>query len=211
MSAQSIRARWALAKLAGEARHKVVIFELNAGNHAQRRALANAIAVGELQKLDDRLPIVCSANCLQPDGQNDNDWDQGLLFLNPENVWLQPPGFVTQMLSRSFQPVHLAAKVDNSGDKLKATAQMSDNHKTLVVSVVHTGAEPLPARLALNDFVPEKPVAHVEELAGPPEAVNTAADPERIKPRSFDWRHAFANSGATYTFPPYSFTVIRFE
>jgi hypothetical protein len=201
----------ALAKLAGEARHKVVIFELNAGNHAQRRALANAIAVGELQKLGDRLPIVCSANCLQPDGQNDNDWDQGLLFLNPEKVWLQPPGFVTQMLSHSFQPVNLSAKVENSGDKLKATAQESDNRKVLVLRVVQTGAEPLSARITLNGFVPEKSVAHVEELAGLPDAVNTAADPERIKPRSFDWRHALTTGGATYTFPPYSFTVIRFE
>jgi hypothetical protein len=201
----------ALAKLAGEARHKVVIFELNANNHAQRRALANAIAIGELQKLGDRLPIVCSANCLQPDGQNDNDWDQGLLFLNPEKVWLQPPGFVTQMLSRSFQPVHLTAKVENSAGALKATAQASDDRKTLVLRVVHTGAEPATAQLMLNGFVPEKSVAHVEELAGPMEAVNTAADPERIKPRSFDWRHALREGGATYSFPPYSFTVIRFE
>jgi alpha-L-arabinofuranosidase len=115
------------------------------------------------------------------------------------------------MLAHSFQPVHLNVKVENSGDKLKATAQESDSHKTLVLRVVHTGAEPLPARLTLKGFVPEKSVVHVEELAGPLEAVNTAADPERIKPRSFDWRHALRDGAATYRFPPYSFTVIRFE
>ena len=32
-------------------------------------------------------PVTTSANCLQPDGQNDNGWDQGLLFLNPSQVW----------------------------------------------------------------------------------------------------------------------------
>jgi alpha-L-arabinofuranosidase len=115
------------------------------------------------------------------------------------------------MLSHSFQPVHLTTKVENSGDKLKATAQESDDRKTLVLRVVHTGAEPVPVRLTLNGFIPEKSVAHVEELAGPLDAVNTAANPERIKPRSFDWRHAVRDGGTTYTFPPNSLTVIRFE
>ena len=93
----------ALAKIADGARHKVVVFEFNAGNHAQKRALANALAINAIER-DGRLPIVTSANGLQPDGQNDNGWDQGLLFLNPSQVWLQPPGYVTQMLSRNYLP-----------------------------------------------------------------------------------------------------------
>ena len=95
--------RDALAKVADGARHRVVVFELNAGNHAQRRALANALAIHAVER-DGRIPIVTSANGLQPDGQNDNGWDQGLLFLNPSRVWLQPPGYVTQMLSRNYLP-----------------------------------------------------------------------------------------------------------
>ncbi len=35
----------ALDKLADGAKHKVAVFEFNAGNHAQRRALANALAI----------------------------------------------------------------------------------------------------------------------------------------------------------------------
>ena len=62
----------ALAKLSGGARHRVAVFELNSGNHAQRRALANALAIGALQLLGERLAVVCAANGLQPDGQNDN-------------------------------------------------------------------------------------------------------------------------------------------
>ena len=48
---------------------------------------------------DGRVPICTSANGLQPDGQNDNGWDQGLLFLNTSQVWLQPPGYAAQMFS----------------------------------------------------------------------------------------------------------------
>ena len=40
---------------------------------------------------DGRLPIVTSANGLQPDGQNDNGWDQGLLFLNPRRSGCNRP------------------------------------------------------------------------------------------------------------------------
>ena len=93
----------ALEKVAHGARHKVVVFELNAGNPRQRRALGNAQAIG-LATRDGRFPVVTSANCLQPDGQNDNGWDQGLLFLDPSRVWLQPPGYVTRMISRNYQP-----------------------------------------------------------------------------------------------------------
>src|SRR5262249_37250449 len=49
----------ALSRLADGAKHKVVVFELNANNHAQRRALANAEALGMLQQLGERLPVVC--------------------------------------------------------------------------------------------------------------------------------------------------------
>src|SRR6185437_15867319 len=72
----------ALGKLADGAEHKVVVFEYNAGNHAMRRALGNALATKIIER-DRRVPIVTSANGLQPDKQNDNGWDQGLLFLKP--------------------------------------------------------------------------------------------------------------------------------
>ena len=81
-----------LGKIAPGAKYKVVIFEYNSGNHAMKRALSNALATNEAERIGDLLPIACAANCLQPDGQNDNGWDQGLLFLNPSKVWLQPPG-----------------------------------------------------------------------------------------------------------------------
>ena len=107
----------ALAKVADGARHQVVVFEFNAGNHSQRRALANALAIQAIER-DGRIPIATSANCLQPDGQNDNDWDQGLLFLNPSQVWLQPPGYVTRMISRNYQPLLVQCRVaDGAGTR----------------------------------------------------------------------------------------------
>ena len=206
----------ALDKIAKGAKHKVVIFELNSGNHAQRRALANAVAIGALQQLGDRLPIICSANALQPDGQNDNGWDQGLLFLNPSHVWLQPPGYVCRMIARSYQPIHVPVQVEGGGEKgggekLKVTAARSEDGKTLVLRVVNVGDTGITAGLLFAGFKPSKPIASVEELAGPLNAVNSAAEPRRIVQRTRQWHHELGGGSQAYTFPPGSFTVMRFE
>jgi hypothetical protein len=65
----------ALRRIGPQARYKVAVFELNAGNHALGRALSNAHALKELERLGDSVPVVCSANCLQPEGQNENGGD----------------------------------------------------------------------------------------------------------------------------------------
>jgi hypothetical protein len=200
----------ALEKLAGGAKHRVVIFEFNAGNHAQRRALANAAAIQRIER-DGRIPIATSANCLQPDGQNDNDWNQGLLFLNPAQVWLQPPGYVTQMMSRNYLPRLVKCEVAGAKGGLDAVAKRSDDGKTLVLQVVNPTDRAIPAQIHLAGFVPQKRVAQVTELAGPPGAVNTVAQPRAIVPRSRPWPHAADGGNARYTFPPYSFTVLRWE
>jgi alpha-L-arabinofuranosidase len=201
----------ALAKLGGGARHKVVVFELNANNHAHRRALANAIALGALQQLGRRLPVVCSANALQPDGQNDNGWDQGLLFLNQRQVWLQPPGYVTRMIARSYQPVNVPVRVQGGATRLAVGVARSKDGKTLVLRVVNPTDRAVSARLALGGFTATKPTAAALELVGAADAVNTAKEPRRIRPRARQWRHGLDGQRPLYTFPARSFTVLTFK
>lgn len=200
----------ALAKIADGAKHRVVIFEFNAGNHSQRRALANAAAINLVER-DGRIPIATSANCLQPDGQNDNDWNQGLLFLNPSQVWLQPPGYVTQMFSRNYLPQLVTCQVTGAAHPLDANAKRSANGKTLVLQVVNPSAQPVAAQIDLAGFVPGKPLAQVTELAGPLNAVNTADKPDALVPQPSAWRHDLKQGNARRTFPPHSFTLLRFE
>jgi alpha-L-arabinofuranosidase len=202
--------RDALDKLADGARHQVVTFEFNANNHSQRRALANAIAIQTLQR-DGRIPIATSANCLQPDKQNDNGWNQGLLFLNPSQVWLQPPGYVTRMISRNYQPVLAPVKVTDANDPLDVSATRSEDGKMLVLQVVNAGDRPKQTVIHLEGFAPARATAAVEELCGPLDAVNTADNPKRITPKTEVWRHGFTQNQVNRTFPPQSFTVIRFE
>ena len=152
----------ALDKVADGARHKVVVFEFNAGNHAQRRALANALAILAIER-DGRIPIVTSANGLQPDGQNDNGWDQGLVFLNPSQVWLQPPGYVTQMLSRNYLPQRVQCDLTGSQGRVDAIATRSEDGRTLVLQAVNPGDLPVTAQIHIAGFIPALPTAQVTE------------------------------------------------
>jgi hypothetical protein len=200
----------ALARIADGAKHRVVIFEFNAGNHSQRRALANAMAINAVER-DGRIPIATSANCLQPDGQNDNDWNQGLLFLNPSQVWLQPPGYVTQMFSRNHLPQSVQCEVNAANGALDVSAKRSENSRALVLQAVNPTDKPVTAQIHLAGFVPRKSAAQVTELAGPLEARNTAARPDAIVPQRRDWQHGIKDGVTSYTFPPYSVNVLRFE
>jgi alpha-L-arabinofuranosidase len=200
----------ALDGIAGGAKHKVVVFELNANNHTLRRALGNAVALNAIERLGDRVPLVCSANALQVDGQNDNGWNQGLLFMNPCKVWPQPPYFVTQLFSGNSLPLCVKSEVRSPGDALDVTAKRAEDGKRLQIQVVNVGPRAVEASITIEGFTPAKPVAEVVELSGKLDEANTAAEPKRVAPRTKEWRHGLG-AGARYTFPVHSFTVLRLE
>jgi hypothetical protein len=200
----------ALDRIADGARHKVVVFELNANNHALRRALGNALALNAVARIGDRIAVVCSANGLQVDGQNDNGWDQGLLFLNPCKVWPQPSYFVTQQFAHPL-PLCVKSEVKSPGDLLDVTVTRDEDGKRLQIQVVNVGDRPIEARIRVDGFKPGKAVAGVVELSGKLGEVNTAAEPRRIAPREKEWRHGLADGEGRYTFPARSVAVLRLE
>ncbi len=201
----------ALGKICPGAKYKVVIFEFNAGHHDMGRALGNARAINELERIGDRIPIACSANCLQPYRQNDNGWDQGLLFLTPSQVWGQPPYYVTRMVSNHYLPKCVRTEVRSPANALDVTAKTDGKGKVLQLQVVNLEKQPLTADIVLDGFVPTKPTAKRIELQGRLDEVNTPEQPERIVPKTLDWPHGIERGKTSCTFPAYSFTVLRFE
>ena len=201
----------ALARLSPGANYRLCVLEENATNHAVRRAVAHGETVNGLMRMGDRVRIVCAANALQPDGQNDDGWDQGLLFLNPSKAWLQPPGFVTRMISRNYQPRVVEASATGSDGDLDITATRGNDGTTIILRVANLGEKPRSSRIEFGGFIPAKPTAVVEELAGLLDASNTSEDQNRIQPRKSDWRHGGTDSAVRYTFPPHSFTILRFD
>ncbi len=200
----------ALGQIANGANYKVVVFELNANNHSQRRALANALAINAIER-DGRLPIITSANCLQPDGQNNNGWDQGLLFLNQSNVWLQPPGYVTQMYATNFKPLEIQSSVTDPNNDLDASAECSRDGSEMVLKVVNLNSSPESATINISGFMPTNPIATVLVLASLQGSVNTAQAPLGFVPTDISWQHNFNGGNATYTFASNSVTTITFQ
>jgi alpha-L-arabinofuranosidase len=201
----------ALDRIADGAQHKIAVFELNSGNHSLRRALGNAVALNTIERIGDRIPVVCSANALQVDGQNDNGWNQGLLFLNPRTVWPQPPYFVTQLFAAPSLKVCVKSEVQSPGNVLDVTAMRDEDGKLLQIQVVNVGAQPVEASLRIDGFTPGKAAGQVVELSRELGAVNTAAEPRRVAPRTQEWRHGLIGGTTRYTFPAHSFTVLRLE
>ena len=200
----------ALAQIAGGANYKVVVFELNAENHTQARALGNALAINAAER-DGRLPIVTSANCLQPDGQNDNGWDQGLLFLNPSQVWLQPPGYVTQMYAGNYQPQEVWSRVTDPNHDLDVASERSMDGSQLVLKVVNLNSASEAALINLFGFVPTNSLATVTVLSAPLTATNNAQAPSSVASVTTNWPHNFSNNAVLYTFAPNSVTTLLFQ
>ena len=201
----------ALGKLSPGADYRICVLEENATNHAVRRAVAHAETIHGLMRLGDRVPVVCAANALQPDGQNDNGWDQGLVFLDPTAAWLQPPAYVSQMIRHHALARMVAATTEGDAGTLDVVATRGDDGSALVIQVANTGTQPRAARVELGGFAPKQPTAVVEQLAGPWDAANIAVEPMRVVPRRREWRHEMEQGVVRLSFPPRSFTILRFE
>lgn len=201
----------ALKAISPGASFQICILEENATNHSVRRAVAHGETINGLMRLGHRVRIVCAANALQPDGQNDNGWDQGLVFLNPAKAWLQPPAYVTQMVSKNAQARVVDASVTGADGDLDVTATRDADGKLLILQVTNVADAPRTSQVEIEGFTPSKASATVEELTGPLDASNTAEAPTRIRPRRGEWKRASGDKTSRYTFPPYSFTVLRFE
>jgi hypothetical protein len=197
----------ALQGLGNGAKFHVVTYELNANTHDLNRALANARAIGMIERAGAE-PVVTSANALQVDGQNDNGWDQGLIFMNPSQVWVQPPGYVMQMISQNRLANVVQADCNNPDLDVTATADAKGGLTAL--QVVNWGDSPKATRIK---FAGRKLrlLAHVSELNGALNAVNTATTPEAIKPDEHMVQLHAVGPETSYTFQPHSFTVLNFN
>jgi alpha-L-arabinofuranosidase len=198
----------AMEKVADGAKFRVVVFEFNSGIHTIRRALSNAVAINTIA-CDGRIPVAASANCLQAFGQNDNGWDQGLIFFTSDQVWYQPPALVAQMMAHSYQPQSVPVQTNSAA--LDIFAARSKDGKTLVLRVVNFTDKPIETAINLGSFTPRQRNAQVEQLAGPLDAENTVDNQQAVKIEHSKWQHSINGAPVPFTFKPYSFTVIRFE
>jgi len=202
----------ALGKICPGAKYSVVIFEFNANHHDMGRALGNARAINEIERSGDEIFIACSANCLQPYKQNDNGWNQGLLFFTPSQVWGQPPYYVTQMASEYYLPECVKAESQSPDNALDVTALRSKNGKIIQLQVVNLKDKPVQTQIKLKDFIPSKPEADVFILkSNAIDNLNTPDNSRIVVPCKTTFKYTSSNGNVSYIFQPYSYTIVRFE
>lgn len=191
-------------KLAPGAEFKICVFEENATHHGVGRALGHAEVINGLMRLADRVPIVCAANGLQVDGQNDNGWDQGLLFMNSWKVWNQPPGLVTKMISD--ERLKDSVEVETKGSGLDVFARVSADRKLVSIQVMNAEDREIKTRIEVRGF--EGNDVGATRISGELNEVNTAENTNRVVLREF--RAGKLSAGAIeYTFAPHSVTVLQ--
>ncbi len=187
------------------ARFKVVVFELNANSHDLARALANAYAITALQQRP-YVDVVSSANAFQVDGQNDNGWDQGLIFMNQAKVWTQPPYDVHRMIAAAQRASVLRTEV-SGGDPLVAATGFGDA-SGLSLDVVNPTDRAIAYDLDFGARGANAAVAVARLGPDRSNAANTAANPANIVPEASGLTLDGAGR-AHVVLPPRSFTTLR--
>ena len=156
--------------------------------------------------------MVCAANALQPYRQNDNGWDQGLLFLDPCHVWGQPPYYVTQMVAQGYQPNCVAVDCDHPDQALDVVALASDDGRELTLQVVNVTAEPVDAAIEITGFAGPAPTISATRLTGGIDDTNTPDQPTKVTPTPVSANCERDSQGRVTTrvaVPGYSFHTVR--
>ena len=171
----------ALDKIADGAKHKVVVFEYNAGNHAD--AAGAGQRAGHERHRARRPPA-------------DRHLRQLPAARRPERQRLGPGSAVPQPVAglapaaglrdadalAELPAATVKCEVTGAEGKLDVDAKRSEDGKTLVLQVVNLGDKAVTPTIQIAGFVPSKPVAQVTTLSGPLDAVNTADKPNAVVP-----------------------------
>ena len=171
-----------LKKMVPEADTGLCVLELNAMTHDFERALCNAMAISNAERVSDIIKIMCSANALQVDQQNDNGWDQGLIFMDNTGAWYQSPAYV----DRLFYDCHLSNLAGfTSSEKVNTTnfdvtAMVSEDGKTVSVKIVNRTGTKKGIGIDVKDF--GKATMKYVTLKGDLKATNTTENKFAIKP-----------------------------
>lgn len=184
---------------------KCVIFEENGALHNMQRALGHATTLNAVRKHGDFLLTSCPANALQPYHQNDNGWDQGQIFFTPTSVWGMPPYYAQRMAALNHLPLRVKETVTGG---LNVTATISEQKDTLVLHVVNTADQPAATTLELNNFGKRNGRMDTWMLAAPLAAENLPEKPDQVNVQQSAITLPAA-PGIQYTFPAYSYTILR--
>ena len=184
--------------------------ETNAGTHTMSRALSEADDILDwlscsapwCKRLWFRTASFCTERCGHYDA-----YDQGITFFLPNMTWIQPPGYVHQMISATWQPNGVGVASPCTGSQCRVSAELSDDKQTLAVRYVNHNPSDQQVTVSLQGFNPASQVT-VLQITGNLNDANSPGNPTQISPTS---QTVPVPQGMTFTVPGYSFTVFSFS
>ena len=202
----------ALKTLVPAADAALCVLELNANNHDFERALCNAMAISNAERISDIIQIMCSANALQVNKQNDNGWNQGLVFMDNSGAWYQAPAYIDRLFYDAYLPYvanFTSSEVVNHA-KLDITVLISEDQKAVSVKIVNRSGEAL--GIGIDIPAMEKATMSVTTLQGALKAKNTTQNKYAIKPSDVKiTEDALSDGIALVTVAAYSATTLIFS
>ena len=198
-------------------RQSSINVETNAGTHDLLRGVEEAIELSDWfnaqPPFSDRLFGRAASFCSERSGHFDA-YDQGISFFLPNATWLQPPGYVHQMITQTWGDVGLAVSIDGlttqDGGIYAANAQESADGTTIFVRFASRVAAPTTIVLDVRGAA-LSPSATRWQLASPSgngADANTPAQPTLIAPVQSVVQLALP---ANVTVPPFSYTIWAFS
>ncbi|RZM19518.1 MAG: hypothetical protein EOO88_37835 [Pedobacter sp.] len=183
---------------------KVAVFEENGSKHGMQRALGHATNLNAIRRHSENILTSSPANALQPYLQNDNDWDQGQIFFNSDQVWGMPPFHSQKMQAEQHLPLRVQSVVDGL---LDVTATRSEDGNTLILHVVNTGND-VQSTIDLAGFDGRNDNVAVSVLKGELTARNTPEKPQQYKTGNSTIQ--IKGDKPNYLFPANSYTILKF-
>jgi alpha-L-arabinofuranosidase len=183
---------------------KCTIFEENGTTHNLQRALAHATLQNAARRAGNFILATCAANALEPYLQNDNGWNQGQVFFTSSQVWGMPPYYAQQMAALYHMPLHIKSTAPLSLDVVAAT---NNSRSRIVIYAVNTNCSNISSNILFKG-VNKMRSAKAITLRGNLTDENTPENPQKIV---FKERPINLKNVITYTFTPYSYTILVFD
>jgi len=203
--------------------------ETNAGIHTHARAMQESFDLMDWfnvqPPVENRLLGRTASFCTERSGHYDN-FDQGLSFFLPNMTWLQPPGYVHQMINQNWldQALGVQWNSQQTPEKLHAgrrsrwlrttaspyavSAQKSSDNTKLVVQIVNDIANPTEISLVITNFPSQTSVKAWTLANSNTNLANPPSNPTLISPVQSTMN--IPSGGGNVTVPAYSFTVLLF-
>jgi len=210
--------------------------ETNAGIHTHQRAMQESFDLQDWFNVgpptNTRLLGRTASFCMERSGHYDN-FDQGITFFLPNMTWIQPPGYVHQMIAQNWFENALAIQLLSSVDEedhyyyhtkrhnyhrrssitgmaspYAISAQKSTDGSSIALQLVNNIGSESTFKVTLQGVNTNPSVTLTQLASSDLSAANTPSNPTFVSPKKTT---ITLTNGGNVTVPAYSFSIFLFK